>query len=637
MRSGIFVMNIQTQCCGMIVLVVLYLFYRRQERVKLNTERAYWRAFCITVLSVCMDILSIVAIVNMDRLPIHFVNWVCKTYLVSMIGVALSSLLYIYADIYSRNGGYQRFLKKYIVFAVCGAILIYVLPIYIYRDMDKNAVYTYGPSAMATYLFALSFVAINTYSMIRHKDMINARRREAVFVWMLVWISAAVVQFFFKDILIIGYAFAMGIMILYLKLENPEQNLDRRTGMFNQNAFAEYTQQLFAEGKEFSVLCLYLEGLFHQNAQKELSDSIKLQISRYLLDIPKIRAFKNGEDAVELLFEDADYAREVIERLKVRFTDKWGRDGSVFLRLQGIFIPRSCMVLNAADIPYLLRYARENRRKYTEGDFLTVEDSMASAMYEERVTERLILDAVEHGRIEAFFQPIYSVKEQRFTCAEALVRMRDEAGRLIPPMRFIEVAEKTGLVIKIGEIVFEKVCRFIKERDISSYGLKYIEINLSIIQCAYSELAKDFIGIMKKYEIDPAFINLEITESASLSAKNILLENMKMLMDFGVEFSLDDFGTGQSNLNYIVDMPVSIVKFDKDMTSAYFENGKAKYVMDAAMHMIQGMNLEIVSEGIETKEQFETMRELGISYIQGYYFSKPLPEEEFMSFLTGAN
>lgn len=168
---------------------------------------------------------------------------------------------------------------------------------------------------------------------------------------------------------------------------------------------------------------------------------------------------------MELLFEDSGYARKVIEQLKVRFTDKWGRDSSVFLRLQGIFIPRAGMVLNAADIPYLLRYARENRRKYTEGDFLTVDDSMVSAMYEERVTERLILDAIEHERIEAFFQPIYSVKEQRFTCAEALVRMRDEEGRLIPPMRFIEVAEKTGLIIKVGEIVFEKVCRLIKEQD----------------------------------------------------------------------------------------------------------------------------------------------------------------------------
>lgn len=627
-------MNIQTQCCGVIVLFVLYLFYRQQKKVKLNTERAYGRAFCVTALSVCMDILSIAAIVNMDRLPIHFVNWVCKSYLVSMIGVALSSLLYIYADIYSRNGRYQRFIKKYIALAVCGAVLIYILPIHIFYDMETAAVYTYGPSAMATYAFALSFVALNTYSVIRHRAIVNARRREAVFVWMLVWVSAAVVQFFFKDILIIGYAFAMGIMILYLKLENPEQNLDRRTGMFNQNAFTEYTQQLFAEGKEFSILCLYFEGLFHQNARKDISEDVKIQISNYLLGIPNVRVFKSAEDAASLLFEDPGYAGEVIEKLQARFNDKWGKDSSVLLRLQGIFIPTLRMMHNAEDIPYLLRYVRENRRKYTESDFLTVQEFMAADMYEEQVTERLILDAIEHERIEAFYQPIYSVTEQRFTCAEALVRMRDEDGELIPPMRFIEVAEKTGLIIKVGEIVFEKVCRLIKEQDISRYGLHYIEINLSIVQCAYPELADDFIRIMKEYGVDPAHINLEITESASLSAKDILLDNMKKLMDFGVEFSLDDFGTGQSNLNYIVDMPVRIVKFDKDMISAYFENGKAKYVMDAAMHMIQGMNLEIVSEGIETKEQLDTMRELGISYIQGYYFSRPLPEEEFLRFIS---
>ena len=96
---------------------------------------------------------------------------------------------------------------------------------------------------------------------------------------------------------------------------------------------------------------------------------------------------------------------------------------------------------------------------------------------------------------------------------------------------------------------------------------------------------------MKKYNINPCNINLEITESALMEDKTNLLDNMNRLMEYGVKFSLDDFGTGHSNLNYIVDMPVNIVKFDKGMLDAYFENGRAKYVMDAAMHMIQGMNL----------------------------------------------
>ena len=158
-----------------------------------------------------------------------------------------------------------------------------------------------------------------------------------------------------------------------------------------------------------------------------------------------------------------------------------------------------------------------------------------------------------------------------------------------------------------------------------------------MVQCAYNELAKDYIRIMEENGVASELINLEITESASMNARKTLLDNMKRLMDYGVTFSLDDFGTGQSNLNYIIDMPVEIVKFDKGMTNAYFENGKAKYIMDAAMNMIRGLDLKIVSEGVETAEQFYTMENLGINYIQGYYFSKPLPADEFLEFIKKSN
>ncbi len=157
------------------------------------------------------------------------------------------------------------------------------------------------------------------------------------------------------------------------------------------------------------------------------------------------------------------------------------------------------------------------------------------------------------------------------------------------------------------------------------------------MQCSYEQLAEEYISIMKKYRINPEYINLEITESASMSAKKTLLRNMRRLQEFGVRFSLDDFGTGQSNLNYIVDMPVDIVKFDREMSQAFFRDEKARYVMNAAMQMIQGLQLKIVSEGIEDEEQYHKMESLGIDYIQGYYFSKPLPETEFVEFLHKNN
>lgn len=211
--------------------------------------------------------------------------------------------------------------------------------------------------------------------------------------------------------------------------------------------------------------------------------------------------------------------------------------------------------------------------------------------------------------------------------------MRDTEGKLVPPAAFISVAERNGKILQLGEIVFDKVCRFFTEQHLEQYGLHYIEVNLSVVQCSYKQLADDYISIMEKYRINPGYINLEITESASMSAKKTLLGNMQRLMEYGVHFSLDDFGTGQSNLNYIVDMPVDIVKFDREMSQAFFRDEKAQYVMNAAMQMIHGMQLKIVSEGIEEEEQYRKMAQLGIDYIQGYYFSKPLPETEFVDFM----
>ena len=629
-------MNIWTQCCGMILMIVLFFFYKQQKLIHLSTEKAFWRSFCVTLITITLDIVSLIAINNMSILPMWLVKFICKTYLVSLLGVVLCSLLYICVDIYMKDRKYLKYIKCYIAIACVGVLLIYFLPIQIYREANSSVMYTYGASVNIMSVFSLFFVLVNLYSIVRRKKRINPRRREAVFVWMAVWLCAAAIQFLDRSILIVGYACSVGMIVVYLKLENPEMNLDRQTGFFNSNALLEYTKQLFEKKQDYAVLYLFFERLFQQNMQFSVDDQVSVEVCQYLLNIPDSFAFKDTEDAVILVFSDITQVQETIEKICQRFNKGFGKDGSVFLHPYGIYLPHSGMVGDVKDISSIFKYVRENNKEYSENYYITVDKTMINEMYREREMEDLILNGIENDRIEVFYQPIFSTKEKQFTCAEALVRMRDENGKLVSPGAFIDVAEKNGMIIKLGEIVFEKVCRFIKENRPSRYGIHYIEVNLSVVQCAYADLAADFIRIMEKYEVSPRFLNLEITESASLQAKGILLDNMKCLMNYGIQFSLDDFGTGQSNLNYIVDMPVGIVKFDKDMTNAYFENGKAKYVMDAAMHMIHGMNLEIVSEGIETKKQYEAMEKLGISYIQGFYFAKPLPEKEFLEFLQEA-
>lgn len=628
-------MHIQIQCCGIVLMMVLLFFYLRQKRISMNTEKAFLRAFCLNLFCMVLDVFSVVVIYQRDWLPGWFVDFICKSYLISLVGVALCSLLYVCVDIYVSKAEYRKAVRRYELITLIDAVLVYVLPIYYQFDEDGTTfLVTYGPSNLVAFWVAIAFLVVNFFLMKKERSKINPRRREAVLTWMVIWVCAAMLQYCYDGMLVLGYACSIGMVVLYLKLENPETNLDRQTGLFNHGALVQYVRQLYSEDKDFSVLAVTFKRSFQKNVAAGQTQAVKMEIVEYFLGLRDIFVFKNAEDEILLVFKDQGRAEKGIQTLTARFEEGWGENSQIHIRPSWIYIPDARVLTNVEDMLYLIRDIRHNSKEFSENPFFRVDKEKADEMYRKKRTELMILEAMEKDWVEVFYQPIYSTKEQRFTSAEALVRIRDAEGKIVPPGVFIDVAEQNGMILKLGEMVFEKVCRFVKEHDIKQYGLHYIEINLSVVQCSYEQLAEDYIRIMEKYQVPSDFINLEITESASMEAKRILLSNMKSLMDYGVKFSLDDFGTGQSNLNYIVDMPVDIVKFDKDMINAYFENGKAKYVMDAAMHMVHGMDLEIVSEGIETKEQYETMEELGISYIQGYYFSKPLSERQFLEFMS---
>lgn len=628
-------MHIQMQCCGIILMMVLLFFYVRQRKILMSTERAFLRAFCLNLFCIVFDVFSIVVIYQSDWLPWWFIDFICKSYLVTLAGVALCSLLYICVDIYGTQEAYKKTVRRYEIITLIDAVFVYALPIYYRYDEDGTTfLATYGPSTIAAFCVSVGFLLLNFYLMRKEKNKINPRRREAVQAWMFIWLLAAIVELCFSGMLVLGYACSIGMVVLYLKLENPETNLDRQSGMFNHSALVQYARQLYSEGKNFSVLAVIFEHSLQKNMMAGQSEEIGMEVVEFFLRLPDVFVFKNTEDEILLIYKNFDKAEEQMQPLFERFEHGWGRERSFYIHPCWIHIPNADVFENVGDMLYLIRDIRQSSKDFSDDPFFLVDKEKAQELYQKKQTEQLILSAIEKDWVEVNYQPIYSTKEHRFTSAEALVRIRDEDGNMVPPGIFIEIAEQNGMILKLGEMVFEKVCRFVKEHDIKQYGLHYIEINLSVVQCSYEQLADDYINIMKKYGIPSKFINLEITESASTEAKRILLGNMERLIDYGVKFCLDDFGTGQSNLNYIVEMPVDIVKFDKDMINAYFENGKAKYVMDAAMHMVHGMDLEIVAEGIETREQYEVMEKLGISYIQGYYFSKPLSEQQFLEFIS---
>lgn len=615
------------QVCGLCIMLLLLYFCLRQRSLWINTEKMFLRALIAAIVCVCLDILSIVAITNRRMIPNDVLAFICKTYLVSLVMVGFSS--YVYTNLNLEKPRAYSGVRTWMIAIVSAVAVagIYILPIYYYRK--GRIVYTFGPSVYTTYVFALLWVVMNMYKLITHGSEMNRRRFRAIWAWMILWIVAAVIQGLRNELLLVGFATSLGMVILFFELENPEANRDRKTGAFNSHALLEYMGQKYESNESFCVLAISLEN-------SHPADRIMKEVVTFLDGIPKSMLFKRVNREFVLTFEDKESLEEALLQIRKRFRSEWGRDGvnlTVMLDPLYMVLADSSFTDNAEEILRIFSVCRTENETRGSSSIIYINEEVVDRKREQDKMAKTIQHAIADDRVEVFYQPIYSVRKQKFVSAEALVRIRKEDGSILPPGKFIPVAEANGSIRQLGEIVFEKTCKFIKDYHLEKYGVEYIEVNLSVEQCESRNLAERYIEIMDKYQLDPSWINLEITETASIKTRTILLKNMEMLMDYGVRFSLDDFGNGESNLNYIVDMPVDIVKFDRDMTQAYFDKDKGRFVMRAARDMIHDLGLRIVAEGVETEEQFGEIVTFGVEYIQGYYFSKPLPKHEYIKFI----
>lgn len=633
-------MNIQMQTGGIFILLLLLYFYKRQDTIGLYTGKLFLRALYITISCLVLDILSIILIVNQEQLPIWLVKAECKVYLASLVASGCIAFTYASADI-RRLTKADKFIRRLGLAAIAIAVLIFVLPIHTYYD-GFGVVYTYGLACYATYMGALLFILATLVEVFVWGKTMNPKRRNATRLWLFIWITAAVIQFVNSRLLLVGFASVMGMITLFFELENPEIYVDRSTGFFNSYAFLEFIRQQYRTDKDCSGLLVSLQDAHViNNITAAKTEHAMAEIVQFIRKIPGAKIFKTDDREFSLKFETQDSLYHAYNIIYDRFQQSWleqsAEEEPVFLQPYYLLIPSCRVAADAEEMLDVLRYYRSHAAEISEDHKIIIDKNIVKKRREYDKMLGTLVNAIKEDRIEVFYQPIYSIKKQKFVSAEALARIRREDGSIIPPGLFIPIAEETGLIAELGEIMFDKICCFIKEQNLDRYGVQYVEANVSVVQCDDETLADTYINIMKKYRISPSCINLEITESASINVRKALLDNMRRLLDYGISFSLDDFGNGQSNLNYIVDMPVQIVKFDRDMTKAYFESEKAKFILRATMNMIHDMKLKIVSEGVETKEQFDALGELGIDYIQGYYFSKPLDARGFLEFIKREN
>lgn len=283
------------------------------------------------------------------------------------------------------------------------------------------------------------------------------------------------------------------------------------------------------------------------------------------------------------------------------------------------------------DMAHMALYTVKGKpvQRYTEYD-----EKMESRIEEERMVVREMEFALSEKQFKVYLQPIYSVSEDRCVAAEALVRWIHPTRGLIPPDHFIGIFERNGFIQKLDRYVWETVCMLQQNRIMTGKSLIPISVNVSRINFYNVDFVNELKDLVHKYHVGSDALRFEITETAYMENPQQLLSVMKELQKEGFVFLMDDFGSGYSSLNMLKNVPVDILKLDMGFMRDLDKNDKVEYIIKAVVQMAKNLKMDMVCEGVETASQLEFLKSIGCDKIQGYYFSKPLPVDEFTEWIS---
>lgn len=507
--------------------------------------------------------------------------------------------------------------------------------------LDRQGHVLMGPAYPVVVVIDAAVFLIGIILAVHSRRYLSRERALLIPAFFISGMIGIIIQLLQPTMQIQHFTMAVCVIIFYYSLPNPGEFYDDDSPMLNSLAFHElYNRHFEAEDTLYCVAIVirqlrYVSTSATKERKIELEQMFRDAVLHHSRNCLVFR-FKPGEYLVTIDKRDKDYVNATYRYIRY-VLDTTMKDQMVGgIPLVTTTCPFVCPqdVVSIAGISSLMDHLMEEAEKRNMSEILPQALGVRSER-EQRYLIHQMRNAIKENRLEIFFQPIYSPAKKMFTSAEALIRMRSDDGGFISPGVFIPLAEQNGLIIEIGDFVLDEVCRTIKKEKLWEKGIEYIEVNLSVTECIQNDLVGKVRKVLQKYDLPPNYLNLEITETASDSFSNTVDNNIRHLYEYGLSFSLDDFGTGYSSLKRILNLPLSIIKLDMSLVRMAFEseNESAMTLLRSSVAIAKSVGTEIVAEGVETEEMAKGIIELGVEHIQGYFYSKPLPKEEFIELL----
>lgn len=625
--------NIHYDIAATFVLLILLYFTLSRKGIKKPQHMMFFIVALNGLVSCIFDITSSIAISYPQQFSVVCRDILNFFYLCTHNMQALLLCLYII----TTTGLYIKLNKRYFAL-LCLPYLITLAALLlnpIFRWVfyyNENDLYTHGPMMIYLYASAFFYICIAVYYVITQGKSIPKEKLIALIVFAFGGIASVVVQMMLSTVLIELFIQSLSFLGVLFTLENEADIYNGISKVFNRRAFLEDNDIYIKSKIDYSVVSIKLTNI--NNYQSVLGvlamNDVRFHIAQWLRSFTRNGVVYDCEKdnfCLSLYCISHEEIARIAEEIKTKFETTWQYNEyelDLRVHISIIDIPETANSLDS-----LLAVVDSNKAL---GDEVIMRGKELKALQRSNEVANAIQKALDNHSFQVYYQPIWNRQLGRINSAEALIRLFDEELGEIPPDEFIPIAENEGLIVKVGEVVFRQACEFYKVNNLAQYGIEYVEVNLSTVQCMYTGLPDTFRNILKEYELAPIRFNLEITESVAVHSPDIFLDTMKRLKEQGFTFSMDDYGTGYSNFSYMFDMDFDIIKLDKSILWNADTNENAQTILSCTVRMLKDMHFKVLIEGVETKAQLDKVVALGVDYCQGYYFSRPIPGNRFVAY-----
>lgn len=619
-------------------LIMLFIWYGNEKRIPSRAHKAF--------LGVCFGILLVIVVeiveVFLGRYREHVDDSAMVVVLYGqMLAILIACMFFAYyvkllTKVPQKN--IEIFVKNIKIATTTCVVLMLLNPFTEWLFVIENKKILVHKGFVIPYAISV-LVMLTAFSNIGKLSREITLRKCIIMILNFIFCIVALILQITGVATVFSFTLVTGCMTIYHYLQNPYGVMDTTTGQFNRRFMNEYISYRFDINKSMGVFLIAMDDFkfINKSYGTDVGDNLLLQVGEYLnsLKYPGV-VFRFGSDQFcAVMDKNLAQIPEIAQEIHERFMHPWYTESAEAIMMSSSICIVKCPQ-DAADFGELveiLDYSMALAKKTNKGGICYAADMNLDRVRRDKAVEKAVKLAMDREDIMVHYQPIYSVGKGTYNSAEALVRLKDDDLGWVSPDEFIPLAEKNGLIVDLGDMILEQVCRFIRDFNIKDSSIEYIEVNISTVQLIHKDFASRVKRILEKYDVTPDQINIEITETATMGDASVVDDNIRELVEYGIKFSLDDYGSGYSNIDYINQMPFSIIKLDKNIIWEAFKNDKAGITLKYTIGMLNALQLLIVAEGVETEDMKNHLVEIGCHYMQGWYYSKAVSDHEFMALI----